>query len=137
MTTKRTTTRKKRTGRVWSRRETLLLPLFGRAPLSGKGSDPDQSGVVAGTVFADPGYALRGARVVVRATSTEGAKKPKPSEWKVATDGRGEFAVRVPAGSLRYVVAVEARGFARQEKETLVGINERVELNFLLEPLGR
>ncbi len=93
--------------------------------------------MVAGTVFADPGYALRGARVVVRATSKEGAKKPKPSEWKVATDGRGEFAVRVPAGSLRYVVAVEARGFARQEKETLVGINERVELNFLLEPLGR
>lgn len=97
------------------------------------GKNPAPSGVLAGTVFSDAGFAQRGAQVVVRAVPEEGVKRPKPSEWKLVTDGRGEFAVRVPAGRIRYEIEVRADGFLPQKKETYVGIDERVELSFLLE----
>ena len=91
------------------------------------------SGVLAGTVFSDAGFAQPGTRVLIRALPDEGVKKPKPSEWKLVTDSRGEFAVRVPAGRIRYQIEVRADGFLPQKKETYVGIDERVELSFLLE----
>jgi len=54
-------------------------------------------------------------------------------EWKVVSDTRGEFAVRVPAGTHRFRVESKAEGFKIQIKEAVVAENERVELNFLLE----
>jgi len=84
-------------------------------------------------VFSDTGLALRGAPVLVRLLPDEGVQASKPLEWKAVSDARGEFAVRVPAGTHRYRVEVKAEGFKLQAKEAVVAGNERVELNFLLE----
>lgn len=85
-------------------------------------------GVVAGSVFNENGRSLPGARVLV---APQGAPKKKR---QAATDGRGEFAVRVPAGPVSYVVTVEANGFAAQSKTVQVFESEKTSVTFLLEP---
>ena len=85
-------------------------------------------GVIVGSVFNESGRSLPGARVVV---APEGAPKKKR---QAASDGRGEFAVRVPAGAGRYVVSVEAQGFAAQSKTVEVFESEKTSVTFLLAP---
>ena len=87
--------------------------------------------VLAGGVFRDNGFALSGAEVAV-------AQAPKPKQkWKTVSNGRGEFAIRVPPGPMRYTVTVKADGFKPQEKEVSVAADERIELNFIMDPSGR
>ena len=93
---------------------------------------PSNTGVLAGTVFSGAGFALRGAPVLISSAGGAPTPRSKPLEWKTVTDARGEFAVRVPAGSRQYRVEVNAQGFEPQVKEAVVNENERVELNFLL-----
>lgn len=85
-------------------------------------------GVVAGSVFDAGGRSLRGARALI---VSEDAPKKK---YQATSDGRGEFAVRVPAGSGRYVITVEAKGFAAQSKAVEVFESEKTSVTFLLEP---
>lgn len=85
-------------------------------------------GVIAGSVFNESGRSVPGARVVI---APEDAPKKKR---QAASDGRGEFAVRVPAGTGRYVVTVEAKGFAAQSKTVEVFESEKTGVTFLLEP---
>jgi hypothetical protein len=88
--------------------------------------------VVAGTVFRPPGFAMAGAQVTLSPVERpEG--KGRIKQQKISTDGRGEFAFRVPAEAREYKVAVTAEGFARQEKEASVQGDERIDLYFLLE----
>jgi hypothetical protein len=85
-------------------------------------------GVIAGSVFNENGRSLPGARVLV---APEDAPKKK---YQAASDGRGEFAVRVPVGRGAYVVTVEARGFAAQSNTVEVFESEKTSVTFLLEP---
>ena len=85
-------------------------------------------GVIAGNVFNEIGRSVPGARVFI---APEDAPRKKR---QAASDGRGEFAVRVPAGTGRYVVTVEARGFAAQSKTVEVFESEKTSVTFLLEP---
>jgi hypothetical protein len=137
--TKISTTRKKKKYRTTTtadlpsgiRRAAIAALLFAAVlvPARAAGQKPAASdGVIAGSVFNQSGRSVPGARVAV---APEGAPKIKR---QAASDGRGEFAVRVPAGAGRYVVTVEAKGFAAQSKTVEVFESEKTSVTFLLEP---
>ncbi|MCW5982968.1 MAG: carboxypeptidase regulatory-like domain-containing protein [Bryobacteraceae bacterium] len=107
----------------------------GAAPPDRKKGAPQSFAVVAGSVFHESGRSLPGARILVtpKPPATEESRQPKG--YKAVTDSRGEFAVRVPAGSMRYTVSVDAKGFHPEEKEAAVSWDERVDLFFRLRPI--
>ena len=84
--------------------------------------------VVAGTVFRENGFSLPGATVTLAVK--DAAKKPK--KLQSVSDGRGEFAFRVPPGAATYVVRASLKGFQAVEKEASVSAEERVEVTLML-----
>jgi len=95
--------------------------------------------LVSGTVFRDPGLAFPGASVVLTVDPAVGAqphKKFKP--LKTTSDGRGEFAFRLPPVPGHYVVEASAKGFSPQQKKAEVSDPEEdVSVNFLLMPKSK
>jgi len=134
MTTKPRTMRKKkpRYSPVLAGLLAALLLAAGASAAEKRKSKVVPQAIVAGTVFQESGFLLRGARVVV--TSAE-KPKDKPNDKKEAiTDMQGEFAVRVPAGKARYTVAVNAPGFVGDTKTVEITGDERLDLTFRLAP---
>jgi len=87
-------------------------------------------GLLSGTVFHPGGLSLPGATVTAYAT---GGGKDK---WEGMTDGRGEFALRVPATveGVPYRLRAEAKGMDPQEKELTAYEAQRTTANFRLKP---
>jgi hypothetical protein len=85
-------------------------------------------GLLSGTVFHPQGLSLPGAKVTAYAT---GGGKDK---WEGMTDGRGEFALRVPATTegVTYRLRAEAKGMEPQEKELTAYEAQRTTANFRL-----
>lgn len=88
---------------------------------------------IAGTVFRQPGFAVAGVEVVVEpeSSSKDGVKFKKE---KLLTNSRGEWALRVPAVPMKYVVRVLLNGYDPQDRTVSIQGEQREELNFLLEP---
>lgn len=84
--------------------------------------------VVAGTVFRENGFSLPGATV---ALAVKDATK-KSKKLQAVSDGRGEFAFRVPPGAATYVVKASLKGFQSVAKEASVSGDERVEVTLVL-----
>ncbi len=118
----------------------LLLLLATEFPALGarkKDKIPDTAAspaILGGTVFGGAGFAIRGAEVLVTRTDASGAPPAGKNQWKVASDARGEFFLRLAAGPAKYNVGVRAPGLKPQEKQISFTADERLELNFLLEP---
>ena len=57
-------------------------------------------------------------------------------KWEGTTDGRGEFALRVPATTdgVTYRLQAEAKGMQPQERELTAYEGQRTSANFRLEP---
>jgi len=91
---------------------------------------PVPHGVVAGTVFRDPGLALPGATVVLM---RKGDAKPKKLQETIS-NYRGEFAFEVPAVEGAYIVRASLRGFHPEEKEAIISADERIEVTLVLVP---
>jgi len=108
----------------------LLTAAWAAADKSKRTAEP--YGLVAGTVFQESGQVLRGAEITVR-PDPEGKPSVKLRTATASSDARGEFAVRVPAFPMRYIVSVRAPGFRQQEKTAETSGEERVELFFRLE----
>lgn len=89
--------------------------------------------MIAGTVFRNTGLSLPGAEITITRMPS-GEEKAKLRPIKAASDARGEFVVRVPAGPARYRVAAAARGYQTAEQTIEIQGEERVDLTFLLEP---
>ena len=101
--------------------------------LSGPGADgAEQSGVIAGSVFDRSGVSLPGAKVSVTPLAEGEESGRKPKVIRAVSDRRGEFAIRVPAGSMRYNVRVEADGFEPDEKQVQVEWDQHVDVFFRL-----
>ena len=96
-----------------------------------KKASPANPAVIAGSVFQESGFSLRGARVVI-----VNAARPKEKK-ETTTDVQGEFAVRIPAGQATYTVEVSADGFAPGRKSVVISGDERVDLSFRLAPATR
>ncbi len=56
----------------------------------------------------------------------------KAKKLQSVSDGRGEFAFRVPPGAATYVVRTSLKGFQSVEKEASVSGEERVEVTLVL-----
>jgi len=121
---------------------TRRLVLLGALGLSGMAWGKDKKekkkagrkggplGLVSGTVFHPEGLSLPGATVT--AYATDGGK----DKWEGMSDGRGEFALRVPATTegVTYRVRAEAKGMGPQERELTAYEAQRTTANFRLEP---
>lgn len=128
--------RKKKT-RTGSRLLSLAL-LFCCAvcPAKDKEKKPKPSdtwAVVAGTVFRDPGFALPGAEITLEPDKDKPAGV-KTKAQKAVSDGRGEYAFRVPVTPLRYTVSVRANGFRPEVKQVQIQGEQRVDVYFQLQP---
>jgi hypothetical protein len=88
--------------------------------------------VVAGTVFRENGFALPGVTVTLTVKDAPGAPKTKMKKFQSVSDGRGEFAFRVPPGAADYLVKASLKGFQAVEKEASVSSEERVEVTLVL-----
>jgi hypothetical protein len=106
---------------------------------SAAASKDSTDGLVAGTVFRVPGFMLPYAKVEIRLDAAEGEKpKVKFRRQTVDCNGVGEFAVRVPGEAAVYVVKASAPGYQPQTKKAQIdGPNERIDVNFELEPIRK
>jgi len=113
----------------------LVLLLATLHPLAGgdkKKAAAEPYGLVAGSVFRDPGFALPNAEVtLIPVPSPEGAAA-KVKKMQTVSDARGEFAFRVPAASMSYTVKVTAKGYHSEEKPVTMAGEGRVDVTFLL-----
>lgn len=89
----------------------------------------DDYAVIAGTVFRESGHAFAGLEVVL--VPAEPGKKFKKQSFR--TNGRGEFAFRVPALPMEYALSVKVDGYRPETKRVKITGDERVEHNFLLD----
>ncbi len=100
--------KKRKSGRAFA----LLLALLCFSGLAGgkeKKIKPSQAppvvAIIAGTIYRPPGFAIPEAEVTV-----------EPGKVRATTDGRGEFALRVPAVPASYRVSVKQKGYLSQVK---------------------
>lgn len=119
----------------------LLAPAPAREKEKRKTAAVAASATLAGTVFRDSGFALRGAEVVVTvatpdAPAASNKRKKKDIEWRAVADARGEFFLRLPPGPASYNVVVRAEGFQPQQKSVTYSADERLDFSFLLQPVG-
>jgi hypothetical protein len=96
-------------------------------------SAPQAYAVVAGTVFQADGRVLRGAAVTLKENPEDGSTSRRKA-LAGTSDGRGEFAFRVPAIPMRYTVIVEAAGYVSQEKQVSVAGEQSADVYFQMEP---
>ena len=82
-------------------------------------------GLLSGTVFHPEGLSLPGAKVTAFATDGKDQREG-------VTDGRGEYALRVPATieGVTYRVRAEAEGMQPQERELTAYEAQRTTANF-------
>ncbi len=108
------------------RRSLLLLAAL---PVCARGKKKRQpEAVIFGTVFQQSGLSLPGAKIVVY---NEAAPKKK---YRAATNYRGEYRVRVPAGEATYVVAASARKFEKGRRTVKIYGMEQATANLILKP---
>ena len=66
---------------------------------------PKPYALIYGTVFGPDGFTVYGVRIKIRSVNE---KKPR---WELYSDHGGEFAQRVPAGQVDYVIWADLKGF--------------------------
>ncbi len=87
--------------------------------------------VVAGTVFRESGLSLPGASVTL-APENEAGAKVRVKKLTATSDGRGEFAFRVPAVAAKYVVQATMKGYSSETKTVFVSAEERIDVTLSL-----
>jgi len=115
-----------------------FLGLIGLSLFAGKKKSADLYAIVAGTVFRDPGFALRGAEVTLEPEQAV-VNGSKLKGQKAVSDARGEFAFRVaPIDGAKYKVTVKVPGMKPETKvaETRGG-EERIDVTFMLLPASK
>ena len=114
----------------------ILLGVFAASPAFGQkaGKQTADFGVIAGTVFREPGFALPGAEVVLVPAADSAAPGVKAAKkQKAASDARGEFVFRVPAGPAKYVLTATSKGMKAVEQPVSLVDTERIEVTFMLQ----
>lgn len=123
--------RKKTKRKTGSRLGLLLAAVLCAAALSAAPKNKQtEFALISGSVFREPGYAVRGAEVAL--IPDDAAKKLKVRRMQTVTDARGEFFFRVPPAAAGYTVKVRAANLTPQEKAATVSGDERVDVTFLL-----
>jgi hypothetical protein len=114
----------------------LLLPAL-TAYTAGKKKSPDLYAIIGGTVFRDPGFAFRGAEIVLEPEKQVVAGVKLKSQ-KAVSDTRGEFAFRVPPVEAKYTLKASAQGMKGETKTAITrGGEERIDVTFTLLPASK
>ena len=129
----KTRTKKRKMRRIGSSALLLIAGIVFSA-LGAEKKKAEPYGLVAGTVFRDPGFALPGAEVTVVPDPEQGQTPVKIKKLQALSDARGEFAFRVPPVSMRYSIHVSAKGYHPEDKSVSIQGEERTEATFQLHP---
>jgi hypothetical protein len=129
--------RKKTGSAVFGRRALFGLALTALAMAAGKKKSAELYAIVGGTVFRDPGFALRGAEVALEPEQPV-VNGVKLKAQKAVSDARGEFAFRVPPVEAKYRVTATAPGMKPETKPAATqGGEERIDVTFMLLPASK
>ena len=115
----------------------LLLPAGAHADKKKEKSPPRPYAVLGGTVFRESGYSLAGADVAIVPDPQPGQTPVKIQNPKAVSDNRGEFAFRVPATAMRYVVSAKAKGFESRQKTADVEGEVRIDVTLILPEVSK
>jgi hypothetical protein len=110
----------------------ILAAAFALPGLGDKKKAPEPYLLLDGTVFRETGFALPNAEVVVIPDPPPDAPRQKTKKMQAVSDARGEFAFRLPTGSMRYIIKVSAKGFRNEEKSVTVQGEDRLDVTFQL-----
>jgi len=111
----------------------ILAAVFAFPALGDKKKAAEPYFLVAGTVFRESGFSLPNADVVVIPDPPPDTPRPKVKKLQTVTDSQGEFAFRLPADSMRYIIRVSAKGFRNEQKTvTVEGQEGRLDVTFQL-----
>lgn len=126
--------------RMKTRKRTgISLLLLGAASLlppvqAAKKKAPEAYALLEGTVFRDTGFSLPDAEIVVIPDPSPDGPPLKIKKMQAVSDGRGEFAFRLPTASMHYRIRVTAKGYRSAEKAVTVQGEDRVDVTFQLQP---
>lgn len=116
----------------------LWLLLGGLSVIEAKGKKKDVESeayaLLGGTCINEKGLSLPGVTIEANLQNSSEPKLRK-KKWTTSTDGRGEFAVRLPAGKATFQVKASKKGYQSQEKTVGFNGDERQDLLFHMEPL--
>jgi len=131
--------RRRRKTRIISLLITLTLAAASILPALGdkKKAAAEPYVLLAGTVFQETGFALPNAEVIVIQDPAPETKHSKAKKMQAVSDSRGEFAIRLPAGNVRYAIKVNAKGFRGEEKSVTVQGEDRLDVTFQLHQESR
>lgn len=116
-----------------SRRAALVAVLGAVSILAAAGAkkhDTGAYGIVAGTVFRDPGFALPDAKVELLQRADSRTAKLQ----QAVSSPHGEFSFRVPAAPATYIVRASAKGYQPAEQEAAISGENRVDVSLTLTP---
>src|ERR1700693_1258788 len=95
----------------------ILAAAFALPSLGDKKKPAEPYFLLAGTVFQETGFALPNAEVAVIPDPAPDAPRPKVKKLQTVSDSRGEFAFRLPTGSMRYIIKASAGASALKRNQ--------------------
>jgi Carboxypeptidase regulatory-like domain len=110
----------------------LLAAAFALPGVADKKKAAEPYFLLDGTVFRESGFALPNAEVLVIPDPAAGSPPAKIKKMQAISNSRGEFAFRLPATPMHYVVRVSAKGYHNEEKPVTVEGEDRLDLTFQL-----
>ena len=119
------------------------LIFFARIPGTAlPGEERDESGkdqpfaLLKGSCFDQRGLSLPGVAIRVTLPPGETGKK-KEKRWRMQSDRRGEFAVRLPAGEQTVVVTASKKGYRKAEKSVQFYADELQHIVIQMKPVAK
>ena len=114
--------------------------LSSRAPAPAVAKDEPKQvqpfALLKGSCFDQRGLSLPGVAVQVTLPPGESGKK-KEKSWRMRSDRRGEFAVRLPAGEQTVVVTASKKGYRKTEKSVQFYADELQHVVIQMKPVPK
>ena len=114
----------------------LFLRLPAPAPAEDESKEVQPFALLKGSCFDQRGFSLPGVAIRVTLPPGENEKK-KGKRWRMQSDRRGEFAVRLPAGEQTVVVTASKKGYRKAEKSVQFYGDELQHVVIQLKPIAK
>jgi len=92
--------------------------------------------LLKGSCFDQRGFSLPGVAIQVTLPPGENGKK-KGKRWRMQSDRRGEFAVRLPAGEQTVTVTASKKGYRKAEKSVQFYADELQHIVIQMKPVAK